>query len=103
MTQTGHQPHQWPAALWLLGVGLLATAAQLALTRAYARGRSLVNAALQYLGVAYSFVFGVLIFQDPITTTALVGMLLVVGAGLLSTRIQSASSKKNLNPQHSEI
>jgi drug/metabolite transporter (DMT)-like permease len=91
MAYTGWHAHHWQSACWLLGVGVLATAAQWALTRAYAKGRSLVNASLQYLGIVYSYVYGVLIFQDPITPLALVGMVLVVGAGLVATRMQSAS------------
>ena len=46
---------------------MLATAAQLLMTRAYGIGRTLVNASLQYLGIAFSFVYGVLLFDDPVT------------------------------------
>jgi S-adenosylmethionine uptake transporter len=73
----------------LLAVGLLATAAQLLMTRAYAKGRPLVNASLQYLGIAYSFGFGVLLFDDPVTPMALSGMVLVVAAGLAATQLRS--------------
>jgi len=65
----------------LLAVGLLATVAQLMMTRAYATGRTLVNASLQYLGIAFSFGYGVLLFNDKVTWMALAGMLLIVGAG----------------------
>ena len=41
------------------------------MTRAYSTGRTLVNASLQYLGIAWSFVYGVLLFDDPITWLAL--------------------------------
>src|SRR2546427_250937 len=41
----------------LLSVGVLATVAQLMMTRAYGTGRTLVNASLQYLGIAYSFAY----------------------------------------------
>lgn len=102
MAYSGYRSHHWPGALWLLGVGVLATAAQWALTRAYATGRSLVNASLQYLGVAYSFLFGVLIFQDPITPPALIGMLLVVGAGLVSTRMRPLAANQTVTPQTPE-
>jgi drug/metabolite transporter (DMT)-like permease len=88
MPFTGVNAHTLQGLAWLAGVGVLATAAQWALTRAYAQGRSLVNASLQYLGIAYSFVYGVVIFHDPVTPLALVGMLLVVGAGLWASRLR---------------
>ena len=74
----------------LVSVGALATVAQLMMTRAYATGRTLVNASLQYLGIAYSFLFGVLLFGDRVTWTAVAGMLLIVAAGLLATLLRAA-------------
>jgi drug/metabolite transporter (DMT)-like permease len=84
----GASEHNIQGAALLIGVGLLATAAQWALTRAYASGSRLVNASLQYLGIVYCFVYGVVIFDDPITALALVGMLLIVGAGILAARLK---------------
>jgi S-adenosylmethionine uptake transporter len=72
----------------LLGVGLLATAAQLLMTRAYSTGRPLVNASLQYLGIAFAFVYGVVLFDDPVTGLSLLGMALIVGAGIAATRLR---------------
>ena len=57
---------------------MLATVAQLMMTRAYGTGHTLVNASLQYLGIAFSFVYGVLLFDDRITWMALAGMVLIV-------------------------
>lgn len=78
----GLHGHDLRGAALLLGVGLLATGAQWLLTRAYATGATLGIAALQYLGVAFSFGLGVLVFDDPVTPTALTGMVLIVGAGV---------------------
>ncbi len=89
---TGWHGHSWPGAATLLAVGLLATAAQLMMTRAYSTGRTLVNASLQYLGIAFSFVYGVLLFNDHVTWMALAGMLLIVGAGLGATLLRSRSA-----------
>jgi len=89
ITEGGLQTHTlWGAAL-LLAVGLLATAAQVCLTRAYAIGRPLVNACLQYLGIVFSFGYGMLLFKDPLTWTATVGMLLIIGAGLIATMLRA--------------
>ena len=89
MLWTGIHAHTLNGAAWLLSIGLLATAAQLLMTRAYRTGRTLVNASLQYLGIAYSFAYGVLLFGDRITWMALAGMLLIVCAGLVATRLRS--------------
>jgi S-adenosylmethionine uptake transporter len=86
---TGMGMHDLRGVLLLLAVGVLATAAQMMMTRAYAIGRVLVNASLQYLGIAWSFAFGVLVFDDPVTALALGGMALVVGAGLGATLLRA--------------
>ena len=73
----------------LLAIGLLATTAQMMTTRAYRIGRTLSNASLQYLGIVFSFGFGVLLFDDPVTWMALAGMALIVVAGLVATLLRS--------------
>jgi drug/metabolite transporter (DMT)-like permease len=80
----------WQSVGWLVGVGVLSTVAQLMLTRAYARGRTLVNASLQYLGIGFSFLFGVVLFNERITWMAILGMALIVGAGVCATALRSA-------------
>lgn len=76
----------------LLAVGVLATVAQLMMTRAYSTGRTLVNASLQYLGIAFSFIYGVLLFDDRVTWMALAGMALIVAAGLGATQLRSRAA-----------
>jgi S-adenosylmethionine uptake transporter len=89
---TGVHAHTFKGVALLLAVGLLATFAQLMMTRAYSTGRTLVNASLQYLGIAFSFGYGVLLFNDKVTWMALTGMLLIVGAGLSATLLRSRSA-----------
>ena len=72
----------------LLAIGCLATLAQLLMTRAYAIGRTLTNASLQYLGIVYSFGYGVWLFDDAVSLTALCGMALIVVAGLAATLLR---------------
>jgi S-adenosylmethionine uptake transporter len=92
MFTSGAHGHTWYGATLLLAIGVLATVAQMMMTRAYAIGRALTNASLQYLGIAFSFIFGVLIFDDPVTPVALAGMVLIVGAGLAATRLRQRSA-----------
>jgi len=89
---TGTHAHTLKGAVLVLAVGLLATVAQLMMTRAYSTGRTLVNASLQYLGIAFSFGYGVLLFADRVTWMALGGMLLIVGAGLSATLLRSRAA-----------
>jgi drug/metabolite transporter (DMT)-like permease len=62
------------------------------MTRAYAIGKPLVNASLQYLGIAFSFVYGALLFHDKITWMAVLGMCFIICAGLGATLLRSRSA-----------
>jgi len=81
-------PHTARGLGLVLAVGVLATTAQLLMTRAWAIGHPLVNAALQYLGIAFSVVLGVWVFGDPLEASTLLGMALIVGAGITATRVR---------------
>lgn len=89
MAWHGATPHTPQGLALLLVIGLLATLAQMMMTRAYHMGRTLTNASLQYLGIAFAFAFGVLLFDDPVTASALAGMALIVGAGLVATLLRT--------------
>jgi len=82
--------HTLKGAMLLLAVGMLATVAQWLMTRAYGRGKTLVNASLQYLGIAFSTLYGVLLFHDRMAWSAMLGIALIVLAGLGATLLRSA-------------
>ena len=83
------QPGDW---LGLAGIGITATLAQLALTRAYHRGRTLTVGALAYTTVAFSAVYGMLLFDEHLPPMAWIGMALVVLAGILAVRAASSAA-----------
>ena len=91
----GPQAHTWPGAALLLAIGLLATAAQWMMTLAYATGATLGIASLQYLGIVFSFGFGVLWFNDPVSANSLAGMLLIIGAGVAATLLRERSAPQS--------
>jgi S-adenosylmethionine uptake transporter len=95
----GWHAHSLSGLALLIAVGLLGTVAQLMMTRAYSIGRPLVNASLQYLGIAYSFMLGVLLFDDHVTWLAVVGMMLIVAAGIGATRLRSRVAAAAVAPQ----
>jgi len=78
--------------LLLTGVAVFAALGQLLMTRAYSIGRPLVNASLQYLGIIFSALFGVLLFNDHVSAVAVGGMALIVGAGIASSLLQRGTS-----------
>lgn len=84
--------HTASGLLLLVSVGILATVAQLLMTRAYSTGKTLVNASLQYLGIAFSFGYGLLLFGDAASWMALGGMVLIVGAGLAATSLRTRAA-----------
>lgn len=85
-----------PARSWLalFGVGAFATVAQLLMTRAYARGSTLVNANLQYLGIVHAGLLGTVLFGETLGLDALLGMALIVGSGMVAARLKPARSPK---------
>jgi drug/metabolite transporter (DMT)-like permease len=88
-----------PAAddwLILVGIGVSATLAQLALTRAYHRGRTLTVGALAYTTVGFSAIYGVILFDERLPPVAWLGMALVVGAGILSVRVSTPPRSDSL-------
>ena len=99
MLWQGSAPHTPRGLVLLLAIGLLAVAGQTMMTAAYRIGRPLVNASLQYLGIAFSFAFGVLWFDDPITLSALAGIALIVGAGLAATLLRSRQQPAATDPR----
>jgi drug/metabolite transporter (DMT)-like permease len=98
----GWSSHTVLGIVLLLATGVTATTAQVMMTRAYAIGKPLSNASLQYLGIAFSTVYGVWLFHDPLTMSAIAGMALIVGAGLAASRLRastlSASAPDTLQP-----
>jgi S-adenosylmethionine uptake transporter len=76
----------------VLAVGVLATLAQLLMTRAYRMGGVLANSSLQYLGIGWSYIYGVLLFDDAVTVMALLGMGLIAAAGIFATMLRQSVS-----------
>lgn len=77
----------------LVGMGAAATLAQLAMTRAYRKGESLVVGSLAYSTVVFSSLFGVLLWQETLSPAHWTAIALIVASGVLSvhaTRIHAA-------------
>lgn len=70
---------------YIFGLGLSAMLGQLALTRAYAVGRKFTVAALSYLTVLFSALYGVLYLGEPFGWQEALGMAVIVLAGIVSS------------------
>ena len=73
------------ANLWpLLGVGLAATLAQLAMTRAYHSGQTMVVGAFAYSTVIFAALLGAYFFDEQLPPLAWLGIAIIIVSGLLA-------------------
>ncbi|MGA9396445.1 MAG: DMT family transporter [Azonexus sp.] len=79
------------SGLLLLGVAAFATAAQLAMTRAYTRGKTLLSAALAYSTVIFSSLFGVLFWGEVLHASSWLAVGLIILSGIAATHFSRAS------------
>jgi S-adenosylmethionine uptake transporter len=89
MLVTGMSPWVWPSVLWLLPVGVLAALGQLCMTKAYSRGSTLVVANLQYSGIVFGALFGLMLFAEQIPLMGWLGMALIMASGIASTILRN--------------
>jgi len=82
---SGFAPHDARGVALLLGVGVTATFAQLAMTRAYAHGHTLVVANLQFAAVVVASLLGIAIFGDHIPLMGWLGIATIIVSGVWST------------------
>ena len=75
----------------LLGLGSSATLAQLAMTRAYRTGKTLVVGSLAYSTIVFASLFGMLLWDETLSLSSWLGMAFIIASGVLSLR---------LSPQH---
>ncbi len=78
-------PHTLYGAALLLGIGVSAAMAQMAMTRAYRVGKVLVVANLQYTGIIFSSVWGMLLWGDRFNWYVWLGMGVILASGIAAT------------------
>ena len=79
------------SGLLLLGVACFATVAQLAMTRAYTRGKTLMSAALAYSTVIFSSLFGMAFWGEVLDASAWAAIALIILSGIAATHFSRAS------------
>ncbi|MCE1182144.1 MAG: DMT family transporter [Rhodocyclales bacterium] len=79
------------SGLLLLGVASFATVAQLAMTRAYSRGKTMMSAALAYSTVIFSSLFGMLFWDEVMDASGWFAIGLIILSGIAATHFSRAS------------
>ncbi len=84
----------------LLGIGVLAAIAQMAMTRAYRLGNTLVTANLQYTGIVFASLWGILVWADAPGLPGWIGIGIILASGIVATfyNIRSTSTARTLPP-----
>ncbi|MES2070256.1 MAG: DMT family transporter [Pseudomonadota bacterium] len=93
-----HNPSDWQhhgarGFLLLLVIGFTAASAQIAMTRAYRLGNTLVTANLQYVGIVFSSAWDVLLWHDVLTWSSWLGIAVILASGLIATFYNSRNNK----------
>lgn len=78
-------PHSTKGALLLVTIGITAAVAQMAMTRAYRLGKALFTANLQYTGIVFSSIWGILIWNDVLGWSGWLGIAVILASGLAAT------------------
>lgn len=77
-------PIAWQDAPILIGLGLCATIAQLAMTRAYRTGNPLVVGSLAYSTVVLASLFGILIWNELLSADRWLAIAIIISSGVMS-------------------
>jgi S-adenosylmethionine uptake transporter len=104
MLFTGLSPWNWWHALWLPPLGLLASLGQLCMTRAYAMSKNhnstLMVANLQYAGIVFSALYGLLVFGDNIPLLGWAGMALIIVSAIAATVLRARAAPNAPAEEH---
>ena len=92
----GRSPWEWQNAIWLLPIGLLASLGQLCMTKAFSmstnHGGTLMVANLQYSGIIFSALYGLVLFGDLIPLLGWIGMGLIIVSAITATILRARAA-----------
>jgi S-adenosylmethionine uptake transporter len=104
MVVMGLSPWDWQHALWLLPLGLLASLGQLCMTKAYSmstnHGGTLMVANLQYSGIIFSALYGLVLFGDLIPLLGWAGMGLIILSAIAATVLRARAAPNAPAEEH---
>jgi drug/metabolite transporter (DMT)-like permease len=88
------QSHTLYSGALLLGIGITALMAQIAMTRAYRVGKVLVVANLQYVGIVFSSLWGLALWGDSFDWHVWLGIGVILVSGVAATFYNTRSTPK---------
>jgi drug/metabolite transporter (DMT)-like permease len=104
MAIAGVSTWSWPAAVWLVPIGVLASLGQWCMTRAYSdtssHSSTLVVANLQYSRILFSALLGYLVFEDDIPLLGWIGIAAIIASGIAATVIRMRAAPDTPAEEH---
>ena len=88
-------PVSTSSLLILIGLGSSGTLAQLAMTRAYRTGKTLVVGSLSFSTVMFASLFGMILWGEALPLTGWIGMALIIASGVLSLWLAPKHEPRN--------
>lgn len=90
-------PLEWDSFILLLGMGVTATLAQLAMTRAYREGSTLVAGSLAYSTVIFASLWGIVLWGEVLSPTSWMGVAIIVISGIIASRVGGSGQPQILD------
>ncbi|HSJ99312.1 MAG TPA: DMT family transporter, partial [Myxococcota bacterium] len=84
----GFHPVGWHNAWILAGLGLSGFLAQLALTRAYRTGNTLVVGAFSYSAIVFATIATIVVWDERLGALEWAGMAVIVAGGIIAMRVE---------------
>jgi drug/metabolite transporter (DMT)-like permease len=84
-------PVNWRSGAILLGIGVAATIAQLALTRAHRTGKTMVVGSFAYSTIVFSSIIAWILFDEALPLMSWIAIGIIIVAGIIATRAAPAS------------
>jgi S-adenosylmethionine uptake transporter len=91
---------RWQDAAWVIPIGVLASAGQWCMTRAYRKGSTLVVASMQYSGIVFASIYSLVLFGDQIPLLGWMGIAVIVASGILATILRSRAMPNTPAEEH---
>lgn len=86
--------HTWPSFALLMAIGFSGLLAQMAMTRAYRVGKVLVVANLQYTGIVFSSLWGLVLWNDSFDWHVWLGIGVILASGIAATFYNTRSTAR---------
>lgn len=94
LTTSTFHPIRWDNAWLIVGIGVTGTLAQLAMTRAYRTGNTLVVGSLSYSTIVFATVFTIALWDEKLSALSWLGMAVIVASGLVAMREERKEGAK---------